>query len=323
MKRKFGIELEITGITRSTALNALRAVGMDVRDEQYNHTTRQYWKLVQDSSVQGGFEVVSPVLEGDAGLEEAMIVAEALADAGATVNRTCGFHVHFDASGLSVDAVKTIVKRYARYEAEIDAVMPRSRRGNENQFCRSIGSVLTRAFEAASSIEELAYAQCGRYFKVNLHSYPRHGTIEFRQHSGTVNARKIASWVLFLNDFIDACVAMTAARQQPAPVADNPSLRGVQAELATMFARSGSVRLNAICERFGWQPHTARAAITRLRRAGLRISAVRRDGQTTYRLSDGLVQAPAQTQPESLWTGIRESVVTFYRHRAAVLALAA
>ena len=321
MERKFGIELEIAGISRSLALRALRAAGVNVEDEGYNHTTRNHWKLVPDSSVNGGFEVVSPVLRGEAGLEEAMAVAEALADAGAAVNRSCGFHVHFDASGLSVESVKTIVTRYARHEAEIDAVMPLSRRGNANQFCRSMGSVLTRAFEAASTIEELAHAQCGRYFKVNLQSFLRHGTIEFRQHSGTVNARKIANWVRFLSDFIDACAAVSTA-QQPAPVLENPALRGVQAQLAQMFAATGTVMLDAICERFGWQPHSARAAVTRLRKAGLRISAVKVEGRAGYRLDGGMVQAAAPCE-ESLWAGIRESVVTFYRRRAAVLAVAA
>ena len=77
MDRKFGIELEIVGITRQTALRALSAVGIHVQDESYNHTTRGYWKLVPDGSVRGGFEVVSPILEGERGIEEAMTVAEA------------------------------------------------------------------------------------------------------------------------------------------------------------------------------------------------------------------------------------------------------
>ena len=119
MNRKFGIEMEIVGIDRQTALRALRAISISVQNEDYNHNTRGHWKLVSDSSVHGGFEVVSPVLHGEAGLEEARAVATALDDAGATANRSCGLHVHFDARDLTAGDIHTIVRRYARHEAKL------------------------------------------------------------------------------------------------------------------------------------------------------------------------------------------------------------
>lgn len=318
MNRKFGIELEIIGIDRQTALRALRAVGINVRDETYNHITSSHWKLVSDASVRDGFEVVSPVLLGEAGIEQAMTVATALEDAGASVNRSCGFHVHFDARNLSAGDIKTIVKRYAAHESEIDAVMPPSRRGNANTYCAPLSSFLNDRFESASTIEDMIRAQGNRYFKVNLQSFQRHGTIEFRQHSGTVNAAKIANWVRFLGEFIDECKRM-AAPAPAMPVMEHPAIIGVQGRLAEMFTADGTVTLAAMCERFGWLPHTARAAVTRLRRAGLQISPVKVHGQPAYRLDNGLVARNAP-QSESLWTGISESVIRFYRRRAAVLA---
>lgn len=319
MDRKFGIELEIVDINQQTALRALRAVGINVQAEAYNHTTREHWKFVSDASVRNGFEVVSPVLRGEAGIEEAMTVAEALSDAGATVNRSCGFHVHFDAADLSVADVKAIVHRYADHEAEIDAFMPPSRRGNTNTYCESVTRFLNRRFDNARTFDELAAAQPGRYFKVNLQSYRCHGTLEFRQHSGTVNANKVANWVCFLGEFIDQCKRPAA----PAPAAELPALSGVQARLAEMFAAQGTVTLAAMCERFGWQPHTARAAVTRLRQAGLSISPVRENGEPAYRLDSGIAApAPAPERTDSLWTGISERVIRFYQRRAAVLAVA-
>lgn len=322
MDRKFGIELEIVGINREAALRALRAVSINVQDERYNHDTRNHWKLVPDGSVTGGFEVVSPILRGEAGIEEAMTVAEALSDAEATVNRSCGFHVHFDAADLSAADVKAIVHRYAAYEAEIDAFMPPSRRGNTNSYCGSVTRFLNRRFNEARTIDELAAAQPGRYFKVNLQSYRRHGTLEFRQHSGTVNANKVANWVRFLGEFIDQC-KRPAAPAPAVPAVELPVLSGVRARLAEMFAAQGTVTLAAMCERFGWQPHTARAAVTRLRRAGLRLSPVRQNGQPAYRLEGGQASAaPAAERTDSLWTGISERVTRFYQRRAAVLAAA-
>lgn len=199
MERKFGIELEIVGISREAALKALKAVNIKVHSEGYNHATKKHWKIVPDGSVVGGFEVVSPILKGEAGLDEAEIVARALEDAGANANARCGFHVHFDASGLETRQIKNIIRRYANHECEIDAFMPRSRRGNANKYCKSLGWISTTAFKTASTVIELADAQPDRYYKVNLKSYQRYGTIEFRQHSGTVNAAKVCNWVRFLS----------------------------------------------------------------------------------------------------------------------------
>ena len=36
-----------------------------------------------------------------------------------------------------------------------------------------------------------------RYFKLNCQSFFRHGTIEFRHHSGTTDFAKIKNWILF------------------------------------------------------------------------------------------------------------------------------
>lgn len=319
MNRKFGIELEIIGITRASALQVLRAIGIEVVDENYNHTARSHWKLVSDSSVRGGFEVVSPVLQGEAGIDEAMAVTTALDDAGARVNRSCGFHVHFDASDLTAGHIRTIVRRYAAHEAEIDATMPPSRRGSANTFCNTLGGIVERV-TAPNTIRDMAMAQPGRYYKVNLQSFMRHGTIEFRQHSGTVNANKVGNWVRFLGEFIDACRTEVAPVAE-VPVADHPARRGVQGQLAGMFTTDGTVRLSAMCDRFGWQPHTARAAVTRLRRTGLHISPVKVNGESAYRLNSSLVATtPASAATDSLWCGISESVVRFYQRRAAVLA---
>lgn len=324
MTRKFGIEMEIAGINRQTAIRALRAVNIKVEDEGYNHDTRNHWKLVSDSSVRGGFEVVSPILVGEAGIAEAEIVARALDDAGANVNSTCGLHVHFDASDLNVNAVKTILRRYASHEDEIDGFMPQSRRGDNNRFCKSIKSLLNSRFESAESVSQLVRVISDRYLKVNLQSMSRHGTIEFRQHSGTVNAAKIANWVRFLAAFIDECKRI--AENGIAPVAAEtqsiPALSGVQKKLAEMFANQGIVRLDAICQTFGWLDITARAAITRLRKSGMEISPIKVDGNAAYKFN-GANQQNASVQSESLWNGISESVKLFYKRRAAVLAVAA
>ena len=51
----------------------LSNAGLDCKVEGYHHCNRTYWKVTTDASVPNGFEVVSPVPSGDAGLEQAKI----------------------------------------------------------------------------------------------------------------------------------------------------------------------------------------------------------------------------------------------------------
>ena len=308
MDRKFGIELELVGITREQAGRALSQVGIEVHDEGYNHTTRSYWKMVSDSSVRGGFELVSPVLRGEDGIHEARKVATALDDMGATANRSCGYHVHLDAADLTASDIRAIVTRYADHESEIDTFMPPSRRGSENIYCSSVIQLArSERFLSAGTILDLVNAQGGRYFKVNLQSYYVHKTIEFRQHSGTINAAKITNWVLFLQQFTEGCRTPSSA--------EIAVRGGVQGRLAAMLA-GGPVTLEALQEHFGWLPHTARATVARLRRTGLQVAAIKLDGKPGYRL----VGNEPTRLTIGLFDGIDANLAEFYKNRSAVFA---
>lgn len=319
--KKFGVEMEIVGIRREKALRAIRAVGVDIREENYNHTdSASHWKIVSDSSVRDGFEVVSPILEGEAGLEQLRVTAAALDDAGATADRSCGLHVHIDAHGLSTAECRKIIRRYAAFEVEIDAFMPQSRRANNNTYCRSIREQIhSRAFQRASTLSELAHSMPGRYFKINLQAYLRHGTIEFRQHSGSANATKVCNWVRFLQAFIDESCRRAHPEITAAP--SLPSTGGVMGRLAALFAAQRIVSLETMMESFGWQAHTARATIARLRRTGLDIRPLR--GQHSYELIGGAAGETPIPCEDSLFAGIPADLATFYRNRAAVFSAVA
>lgn len=206
--RSFGIEIECKGITMDQAMEAIRAQGILISFEGYTHRTMSHWKIVTDASVSNGFEVVSPVLSGQAGLEQVATVAKALSRAGAKVQKDCGLHVHVDARDLNAGTLLNIVKRYNKYEEQIDAFMPVSRRASNNTFCQPMTRVLA-ALEGVSNIEQVdtrtlvnRIAQ-DRFRKVNLTAFLRHGTVEFRHHSGTVDARKMANWIIFCINFVE------------------------------------------------------------------------------------------------------------------------
>ncbi|KAF5033259.1 putative amidoligase enzyme [anaerobic digester metagenome] len=312
LNRTFGIEIEITGMDRQRAAQILNIVGLSAMAEGYNHQTRAHWKVVADSSVPGGCEVVSPPLRGEEGLEQVRTAITALDDAGAKISVSCGLHVHFDASGLTASQIRNLVTRYARFENEIDRFMPPSRRGDANQYCKSLRAIArNREFQSARTIDDMVRAQGSRYFKINLQSYHRHGTIEFRQHSGTVNAPKALNWIRFLDAFIEA--SKTEECRQPQAVA---AFRGKNATLVELMRREQGATTEDLTEATGWQRHTVRAAITRIRQTGTEVVSARRNGLTCYRLaSDSLLGAS-----DSLFRGISQEIERFYKNRAAVLA---
>lgn len=210
--RTFGVEIEAYGVPREVLLAELRAQGLEAEGEGYNHATRPHWKIVSDSSVQGqhAFELVSPVLRGYEGLEDLARACRALRLTGARVNRSCGLHVHFGARDMSIQHLRQVVRNYLVLEASIDSLMPTSRRGDNNAYCASLLRGRSRqhaegAILAAATTEDLSAAANGgsRYHKVNLQSFFRHGTIEFRQHSASTDFEKISFWVKFLNNLID------------------------------------------------------------------------------------------------------------------------
>ena len=101
---------------------------------------------------------------------------------------------------------KNIYLNYAGFENEIDEIMPQSRRANNNHFCKSLKNVvnLQSKIQAATSLDKIAQIfDHSRYFKINPESYSRHNTIEFRQHSGTIEFEKISNWILFLHNLVD------------------------------------------------------------------------------------------------------------------------
>ena len=208
--RSFGVELEMFGVERARLASELLAAGIECRDEYYNHSTRPYWKIVNDGSVRGenALELVSPILQGEAGLAELRKVCEILKRLGGRINSSAGFHVHNDVRDIGEDIVvwRNLFHNYATLEPLIDGFMPASRRADNNTYCRSM-RVAGWASKIANATDlrgmEMAVTRANRYFKLNVQAFWRHKTAEFRQHSGTIEFEKIANWVLFTSRLIE------------------------------------------------------------------------------------------------------------------------
>jgi hypothetical protein len=214
--RAFGIELEVIGgenVRPRMVADALNLAGVLTAVEGYNHQTRNHWKIVSDASLRGtnAMELVSPILNGEEGLAAIRTVCAVLNQLGVTVNKSCGFHVHVDARNATVQQVKNLLRVWAKYEAVHFEALPASRR--DAAWCRPVFGGLDlnaawnlieqRALETmarygqnmsgATFGDQMTYRN--RYYALNLTAMARHGTAEFRSHSGTTDADKIVAWV--------------------------------------------------------------------------------------------------------------------------------
>ena len=186
--RSFGIEIECYHPTnsriREEVSRAIREAGIECTVEGYTHTVMRRWKIVTDSSIWGGcgLEVVSPILYGEEGLEELKKVVEVLNRLGCRVNRSTGLHIHHDANDLGQQRLRNIFELYRDNEDLFDKLVSNSRRAG-NRFCQSLKDYPRSVFPDT------------RYTKVNHRSYLKYGTIEFRQHQGTLNFDKMVHWI--------------------------------------------------------------------------------------------------------------------------------
>lgn len=102
----------------------------------------------------------------------------------ASVNKTCGLHVHLDMRRRKASAA---YKRLVNSQEVLRSLVPYSRR--KNDFCKP---------NTTSSLVE-ALTNGARYWVINPQSLKKHKTLEVRLHSGTTDATKIINWVKLLS----------------------------------------------------------------------------------------------------------------------------
>jgi len=196
----FGVEIECYNAQPVDVVLQARERGLAMQSERYNHTDNdRYYKLVSDCSIRGNdpIECVSPVLNGgNTGFDSLKTCCDVLNAIGAKVNRSTGLHVHVGGNITEQQYCNTFVNYYY-LEGVINKFMSASRRYG-NQYCKPLRSINERALLDATTIEDVLYAmRQDRYYKINACSWSRHHTIEFRQHQGTTEYKKISNWARF------------------------------------------------------------------------------------------------------------------------------
>lgn len=223
----FGIEIELTGITRETAAKVIaeyfgttsRYVGSGY--DTYEATDRQgrKWKAMSDSSIRAErkngqsansdykCEIVTPVCkyEDIADIQE---VVRQLRHKGAIANESCGIHVHVGAEQHTAKSLRNLVNIMTSKEDLLFKALGVSEsrasrwcKKNEERFVQRINASKP---QTTAAIERLWYDgpsrsyshyDGSRYRALNLHSLWQGKGIEFRCFNGTTHAGQIKTYI--------------------------------------------------------------------------------------------------------------------------------
>lgn len=341
---KFGIELELWSSKELNSLASdIRGKASDFKIERSGSLADGGWSIITDASLYGGpsgfhpCEIVSPILDTNnpKHMQEVRKLCAALQTLGCRVDSHCGLHVHVDTENLTVDEIKSVFSRYSKFEEQIDSFMPQNRRG-DIYYARSGKGQVPNVMQAQTKIA-LGRVLADRFMRVNLCAIQRHGTIEFRQHSGSVNADTILNWVQFIEQFV------TASKTQPSASSAVVRPRGRRSanvgiasgcrkvyDLFMAEDRAGrtGICLDTISARTGLAVASVKVAISQLKnKHGIRIRSVDYRGCLNPRMAimnptATLRLTTAVSRPvvrDSIWRGIDAGLQSFYMERAAEL----
>ncbi|MBD9090841.1 MAG: amidoligase family protein [Clostridiales bacterium] len=238
----FGVEVEMTGITREQAAHALadyfgtspRYLGTGYDTWGATDPEGKVWKLMSDASIRAerktrtGYtsnagtsyrvEMVTPKLTY-AELPKFQECIRRVRAAGAKVNSSCGIHVHVDAANHNRQSLKNLIGiMYSKEDILFKALQVNESRAS--RWCQKVREPMLLQARTLSSEETKDLTQLEsiwyegdigndehynwtRYYALNLHSVFYRGTVEWRCFNSTLHAGRAAAYV-------NLCLAISA-----------------------------------------------------------------------------------------------------------------
>lgn len=238
----FGVEVEMTGITREKAAKIVAEVlgTTPSHPDSTCYETRiiadqaaRKWKVMRDSSIapkindgthdrldEYRVEFVTPPLKYE-DIELLQHIIRSLKANGAKSDRSCGIHIHVDGANHNAKSLRRLVNfMTSRQDLIYEALQIGER---ESDWCHKLNASLLMEMKkdqnlTKEKVEQIWYSSandgynngishehynCTRYHGVNLHSYFSKGTVEFRLFNSTLHAGKIKAYIQF-------CLAVSA-----------------------------------------------------------------------------------------------------------------
>ena len=228
--RKFGIEIEMTGLTRCQAAKAIsRVLGGEVVHEGGSYdkyvvtdSKERNWSVVYDGSIRCynangdhasksySVELNSPVLE----YEDIPLLQEVVRSlrkaGGVTGPRYCaGTHIHISADDYTPQQIRNLVNIFASKEDFLwDALQVSSARESychkmDKTFIEEINRKKPKDMEYIKRLwyhgrmsEQFQHYSTSRYVICNLHSFFQHGHYEIRAYNGSLHAGEVRSQIV-------------------------------------------------------------------------------------------------------------------------------
>lgn len=234
-EQKYGIEIELTGITRKKAaivIGNYLGNGYQYLGEGYDvycayDNKGRKWKIMSDSSIvaqnKNGtpagdnyqVEFVSPICEYE-DIPMIQEIVRKLRKAGAIAGKKCGIHVHVNAAPYNARTLRNLTNiMYCKEDLIYKALQVDVEREHrycqkvEESFLQEINKKKPKSLEQVSSIwyqgrdGRHRHYHSSRYHCLNLHSVFQKGTVEFRLFNSTTHAGKIKTYIQF-------CLAISA-----------------------------------------------------------------------------------------------------------------
>lgn len=188
-------------------------------------------EVVRDGSVRpSALELVSGRLQGDTAFKALYQLANSVKNCRATVNETCGVHVHVDAADFSMlDLRRTLLAWLAIQSQVFSKLVAPERLGNPYCPPNSLSTLQFETLTSAStnkavseffygnlyklakypgespeeyarrikSVREHKYENAARRWALNFHSWMMRGTLEFRLKEGTVDPAELFWWPIW------------------------------------------------------------------------------------------------------------------------------
>lgn len=231
--QRFGIEIELTGITREEAAKVIAGyfgtesyyAGTYYKTYGAKDTKGREWKATFDSSIvserkvrgrkvaagdEYKCEIVSPILTYD-DIPDLQEIIRQLRHKGAFASEKCGIHIHVDASRYTPQTLRNMVNIIASKE---DILYKALRIDSARlYYCKKVNEKLIETInkkkpKTIEQLKDLWYAEdpnsnrnkhynSTRYHGLNLHATFTKGTVEFRLFNSTTHAGEIKAYIQF------------------------------------------------------------------------------------------------------------------------------
>ena len=222
--RAIGIEKEFDNLSYVTLRNEIIS----------NYPHLNFLRVISDGSLPNGGEVVFPPLsfKAESTWKINSEVNDIIIRLGGNITTRCGNHVHIGLKPITMDSeefntrsivkfkqnkyfqdsndalqfevIKDICFRYAKHQLTINSFLARSRR--DSRYCYNMADRVTR-IENCTNLEQLKRVCGGKFNAINISHLEEDrggkGTIEFRQHQGTLSTLKLKNWIEFIVTLVD------------------------------------------------------------------------------------------------------------------------